>query len=313
MKTFATIVVAMVIGPAAAFAQEPAQPDALIRLANEHSNVIRLFIGNEAILRGDLTVAELGAELDRVRAATSQPVSTAEPWHVWIANPELARHVDFIGVHLLPYWEGIHVDRAVDFVVQKMQLLAATFPECLVMGPEVNRAAAALPLRARGRPLGAVSFGFDSSRTFDADERGLMLDLARQSAQALERACLYEAAQQARTRAENALAAAGRTGRPVTVAGLAHTSGVSRSWLYTQPDLINGIRQLQHRHPAPERTSPQPASVASLRHRLDTALARIKQLRADNADLTRQLETAHGEIRRLRHTPTTTPAQAREP
>ncbi|MEV0006462.1 DUF6262 family protein [Micromonospora sp. NPDC050980] len=116
-------------------------------------------------------------------------------------------------------------------------------------------------------------------------------------------------AKQARTRAERALAAAGRTGHPVTVAGLAATAGVSRSWLYTQPDLIDAIRQLQQRHPAPERTSPQPASTTSLRHRLDTALARIKQLRADNADLTRQLETAHGEIRRLRHTP----APAKEP
>jgi hypothetical protein len=110
---------------------------------------------------------------------------------------------------------------------------------------------------------------------------------------------------QARTRAEKALAAAGRAGRPVTVAGLATTAGVSRSWLYTQPDLIAAIRQLQQRQPAPERTGSQPASVASLRHRLDTALARIKQLRADNADLTRQLELAHGQIRRLRHTPTT--------
>lgn len=122
-------------------------------------------------------------------------------------------------------------------------------------------------------------------------------------------AALARAAQrravQARTRAEKALAAAGRTGRPVTVAGLATTAGVSRSWLYTQPDLITAIRQLQQRHPAPERTGPQPANVTSLRHRLDTALARIKQLRADNSDLTRQLEVAHGEIRRLRHTPTT--------
>lgn len=119
-------------------------------------------------------------------------------------------------------------------------------------------------------------------------------------------------AEQARTRAENALAAAGRSGSPVTVAGLAKTAGVSRSWLYTQPDLTAAIRQLQQRHPAPERTGPQPATVTSLRHRLDTALARIKQLRADNADLTRQLETAHGEIRRLRHTPATTPAPVKE-
>jgi hypothetical protein len=126
-------------------------------------------------------------------------------------------------------------------------------------------------------------------------------------------AATRQRAEQARARAEHALATAGRTGRPVTVAGLATTAGVSRSWLYTQPDLIDAIRQLQQRHPAPERTGPQPANIASLRQRLDTALARIKQLRADNAELTRQLETAHGEIRRLRHTPTTAPAPARSP
>jgi hypothetical protein len=107
-------------------------------------------------------------------------------------------------------------------------------------------------------------------------------------------------AEQARARAERALAAASRTGHPTTVAGLAHTARVSRSWLYTQADLIAAIRQLQQRHPAPERTGPQPATTASLRQRLDTALTRIKQLRVDNAELTRQLETAHGEIRRLR-------------
>jgi hypothetical protein len=111
-------------------------------------------------------------------------------------------------------------------------------------------------------------------------------------------------AAQARARAERALATAGRTGHPTTVAGLAKTAGVSRSWLYVQPDLIAAIRRLQQRQPSPDRNGPQPASVTSLRQRLDTALARIKQLRADNADLTRQLEIAHGQIRRLRHTPT---------
>jgi hypothetical protein len=131
-----------------------------------------------------------------------------------------------------------------------------------------------------------------------ADNHAVLARVARQRAE------------QARTRAEHALAAAARTSRPVSVAGLAKAAAVSRSWLYTQPDLLAAIRHLQQRHPALERTGPQPASVTSLRHRLDTALARIKQLRADNADLTRQLETAHGEIRRLRHT---TPTPAREP
>ena len=114
-------------------------------------------------------------------------------------------------------------------------------------------------------------------------------------------------AEQARARAERAIAAASRTGHPTTVAGLARAARVSRSWLYTQTDLITAVRQFQQRHPAPARTGPQPSTVASLRQRLDTALARIKQLRTDNADLTRRLETAHGEIRRLRVGSTPTP------
>ena len=99
-----------------------------IQLANSHKNVTRVIIGNEVVLRGDLPVGDLVAHLDRVRAATSQPVSTAEPWHVWIANPELADHVDYIAVHMLPYWEGVAVETAVDYIAGKMDLLERRFP-----------------------------------------------------------------------------------------------------------------------------------------------------------------------------------------
>jgi|GEM_PF-727152 len=94
--------------------------------------------------------------------------------------------------------------------LESREALDIAFPESLILEPEVTRAAAALPLRARGRTLGAIAFGFDAPRPFSADERGLLLDLARQSAQALERACLYEAAQQARTRAERVAARTAR-------------------------------------------------------------------------------------------------------
>lgn len=109
-----------------------------IKLAHEHANVIRLIIGNEAVLRGDLTVAELGRELDRIRDAVEQPVSTAEPWHVWISHPELAAHVDFITVHLLPYWEGIDVERSIDYLAARMEQLAARFPDKRIVIGEVG-------------------------------------------------------------------------------------------------------------------------------------------------------------------------------
>ena len=99
-----------------------------IRLARRHRNVVRVIVGNEVLLRGDLTRADLFAHLDHVRGATRQPVSTAEPWHVWIRYPELAEHVDYVAVHMLPYWEGVEVEAAVEYVVGKMALLEQTFP-----------------------------------------------------------------------------------------------------------------------------------------------------------------------------------------
>jgi PAS domain S-box-containing protein len=94
--------------------------------------------------------------------------------------------------------------------LESPEALTQTFPSSLIAEPDVTRAVVALPLRTRGRTLGVIGFGFDAHRTFSPDERGLLLDLARQSTQALERAWLYESAQQARTRAERVAARTAR-------------------------------------------------------------------------------------------------------
>ncbi len=109
-----------------------------IALARTHRNVVRVLIGNEVVLRGDLTAEEMHAYLDRARAAIRQPVGTAEPWHVWLANPELADHVDFIAVHLLPYWEGIPVEKAVEYSIQRFEEVQAQFPGKPVIIGEVG-------------------------------------------------------------------------------------------------------------------------------------------------------------------------------
>ncbi|MET9832273.1 DUF6262 family protein [Streptomyces sp. NPDC006385] len=105
---------------------------------------------------------------------------------------------------------------------------------------------------------------------------------------------------QARERPEEAVKAASRHGERPTVVGIANAAGVSRSWLYTQTDLITAINQLQQRAPAPHRSPRHAASDTSLQRRLETALERNRQLRDQVAELTRKLEAAHGEIRRLR-------------
>jgi hypothetical protein len=90
---------------------------------------------------------------------------------------------------------------------------------------------------------------------------------------------------------------------PVTVAGLARRAGVSRSWLYTQPELRERIEQLRQRHR--NETSPAAtvsntdsrASTDSLRRRLELAHEHIAQLRTENRELRDALARAHGRLR----------------
>ncbi len=121
------------------YAKNDREIERLIAIAKEHKSVIRrIIVGNEALLRDDLTSDELSAYIARVREEVDIPVSTAEPWHVWFKHPEMVNHVDFIATHMLPYWEGVHVNRAVDYVVDHVNLLKATFPDKEILIAEVG-------------------------------------------------------------------------------------------------------------------------------------------------------------------------------
>lgn len=113
--------------------------DRLIELVQlPPSNVVRLIVGNEVLLRKELKQEQLLEYLDWVRERTDIPVSTAEPWHVWLKNPELAQHVDYLAVHLLPFWEGIALDDAVDFSVNAYRQLKQAFPDKKIVITEVG-------------------------------------------------------------------------------------------------------------------------------------------------------------------------------
>lgn len=80
--------------------------DSVIGLANAYPDTIeRVLVGNEVLLRQDLTPDQLIAAIRQVRAAIRQPVSYADVWEFWLKHPEVAREVDFITIHILPYWE----------------------------------------------------------------------------------------------------------------------------------------------------------------------------------------------------------------
>ena len=124
----------------------------MMQIAYQNPNVVRVIIGNEALLRGELPVEKLIEYLDRARKNLWIPVSTAEPWHVWVRYPELAEHSDYLAVHMLPYWEGVHIDAAVDYIVEKINLLRQLFPGKPVVIAEVG-----WPSNGRTRQLAVAS------------------------------------------------------------------------------------------------------------------------------------------------------------
>jgi hypothetical protein len=110
-------------------------------------------------------------------------------------------------------------------------------------------------------------------------------------------------AEQTRQRAVTALRRMDSTGQRITFDAVSRAAGVSRSWLYAQPDLRAEIQRLRQRHPAapPLQVPPQRqrASDTSLLRRLEAATARIRRLETDNQQLRDALARALGERRAL--------------
>lgn len=109
-----------------------------IELANNSRSVVRVVVGNEALFREEITPEDLIVLLDRVRAAVKVPVTTSEQWHIWEKYPQLAKHVDLIAAHILPYWEFIPVDKAGEFVLDRARDLKKMFPKKPLLLSEVG-------------------------------------------------------------------------------------------------------------------------------------------------------------------------------
>jgi len=102
--------------------------DSALQLASRHHNVQALIVGNEVVLRGEKTAEEMAQLIRQVKQQTDVPVSTGEIWHVWLEHPELVASVDFIAAHVLPYWEGLPAEVAVEHVESIYQQLRAAYP-----------------------------------------------------------------------------------------------------------------------------------------------------------------------------------------
>lgn len=94
-------------------AKDSVQIKAGVELAKAYPDTIRaLVVGNEVLLRGEMSGPDLAATIRAVKAQVKVPVTYADVWEFWLRNPEVAGVVDFVTIHILPYWEDFPIPAA---------------------------------------------------------------------------------------------------------------------------------------------------------------------------------------------------------
>jgi exo-beta-1,3-glucanase (GH17 family) len=90
------------------------QVDTVVALARAFPNTISaVIVGNEVLLRGDLSVGDLEGAIRTVKSQVSMAVTYADVWEFWLRNRDLQSAVDFVTIHILPYWEDFPLPASV--------------------------------------------------------------------------------------------------------------------------------------------------------------------------------------------------------
>lgn len=108
--------------------RDQSEIDTVVALAKQHRNVRSVLVGNEVMYRGERTVDQMISAIREVKRQVRVPVSTGEIWNIWLEYPKLVNAVDFIAVHLLPYWEGIPPEEATKYALDRFEQLRKAYP-----------------------------------------------------------------------------------------------------------------------------------------------------------------------------------------
>jgi glucan 1,3-beta-glucosidase len=107
-----------------------------VALARQFPDVIEsVVVGNEVLLRGEMSATDLSKTIREVKSQVSMPVTYGDVWEFWLRYREVAAAVDFVTVHLLPYWEDfpIPIADAANHVDAIRKRIAAAFPDKEIM------------------------------------------------------------------------------------------------------------------------------------------------------------------------------------
>ena len=151
----------------------------LIKSANDYPDAVeRVVVGNEVLLRREITPQLLIDYIRRVKAAIKQPVTYADVWEFWLMYPQVAKEVDSITIHVLPYWENnpTPIDHVVEHMLHAHAAIARAYPGKPILIGEIG-----WPSAGRVRQ-GAVPGRVDQARFVrqvinTAEEQGIDFNL----------------------------------------------------------------------------------------------------------------------------------------
>lgn len=107
------------------------------QVANAHPETIKaIIVGNEVLLRGEQKESALQRYFQQVRKNTNVKVTYADVWEFWKKHRGMEQHVDFITVHILPYWEDhpVAIEQAVTHTNNVMTELKTVFSKPILIG-----------------------------------------------------------------------------------------------------------------------------------------------------------------------------------
>jgi exo-beta-1,3-glucanase (GH17 family) len=115
--------------------------ESAVALAARYPATVRALVaGNEVLLRGELSTDDLIALIREIKGRTAVPVTYADVWEFWLRNRAVAEAVDFVTIHILPYWEDIPIsaDEAAAHVADIRRMVAQAFPGKEILLGEVG-------------------------------------------------------------------------------------------------------------------------------------------------------------------------------
>lgn len=136
------------------------QVDALIQQAGGiyKSTIKGLIVGNELFYRPDVTKARLLEYIRQVKAAnTGIQVTTSDNYGQMITHSaDLAHEIDFVMVHIHPYWDGLNIDGSAAHVVNMWNSVRVAYPGKQVIVSETGYPSAGEQRKINGNWVGGI-------------------------------------------------------------------------------------------------------------------------------------------------------------